>query len=57
MTGYDMGRQPVATFVHYVCTIRITQDYRWLDILTVFTHHHHMSVMELGHLLTRSSLT
>ena len=34
----------------------INAIFRW-DVNVVFNHHHHISIMELGHLLTRSSLT
>jgi len=44
---------PIQSAVLPLC---YTQD---IPLLSCFTlrHHHHMSVMELGHLLTRSGLT
>jgi hypothetical protein len=40
--------------------VLVTVDYNPVNMNVVFGHHHHhyhMSVMELGHLLTRSGLT
>jgi len=41
----------------FVWYTEICMNFRNVTIKRVKRHHHHMSVMELGHLLTRSDLT
>ena len=50
----SLFRYPLHTFYHLHITLRYGQG---VGFMGGFHHHHHISVMELGHLLTRSGLT